>query len=248
MYALQVKGIFGFTTDDNIGKIAFPAVQVLPAMPPVFHDTCSTCSKSITLMGRGLPGCVHEDWQLLCQYAAPHLARCLGGVWLLTSLLWRPCCLCPSLPAGRPLLPRLLSTHVWRPQGREVRGRVPSICAPAKREREKTSFCALTSSGAIPAQVTRAPASGDLPLWPGLPLMAQFHANYANAHSMIQGRHDSSHGTLDESQVPHPLRHRPGPLLPHDARCGATHGAPQASAHRVAILPGTTGTCHCLLS
>jgi hypothetical protein len=24
----QVRGIFGFTTDDHIGKIAFPAVQV----------------------------------------------------------------------------------------------------------------------------------------------------------------------------------------------------------------------------
>lgn len=32
----QVKGIFGFTTDDNIGKIAFPAVQAAPSFPDSF--------------------------------------------------------------------------------------------------------------------------------------------------------------------------------------------------------------------
>ncbi|KAL6782262.1 TSW1 [Auxenochlorella protothecoides x Auxenochlorella symbiontica] len=32
----QVKGIFGFTTDDYIGKIAFPAIQAAPAFPDTF--------------------------------------------------------------------------------------------------------------------------------------------------------------------------------------------------------------------
>jgi tryptophanyl-tRNA synthetase len=32
----QVRGIFGLTQDDNIGKIAFPAVQAAPSFPGVF--------------------------------------------------------------------------------------------------------------------------------------------------------------------------------------------------------------------
>ncbi|KAI3424193.1 hypothetical protein D9Q98_009549 [Chlorella vulgaris] len=32
----QVRGIFGFTQEDNIGKIAFPAVQAAPAFPDTF--------------------------------------------------------------------------------------------------------------------------------------------------------------------------------------------------------------------
>ncbi|KAL4442711.1 hypothetical protein ABPG77_006705 [Micractinium sp. CCAP 211/92] len=32
----QVRGIFGFTMEDNIGKIAFPAVQAAPAFPDSF--------------------------------------------------------------------------------------------------------------------------------------------------------------------------------------------------------------------
>lgn len=32
----QVRGIFGFTQEDNIGKIAFPAVQAAPAFPDSF--------------------------------------------------------------------------------------------------------------------------------------------------------------------------------------------------------------------
>jgi tryptophanyl-tRNA synthetase len=32
----QVRGIFGLTMDDNIGKIAFPAVQAAPSFPGVF--------------------------------------------------------------------------------------------------------------------------------------------------------------------------------------------------------------------
>ncbi|EFN53541.1 hypothetical protein CHLNCDRAFT_25698 [Chlorella variabilis] len=32
----QVRGIFGFSTDDNIGKIAFPAIQAAPAFPDSF--------------------------------------------------------------------------------------------------------------------------------------------------------------------------------------------------------------------
>lgn len=32
----QVKGIFGLTTDDYIGKISFPAVQAAPAFPDSF--------------------------------------------------------------------------------------------------------------------------------------------------------------------------------------------------------------------
>eukprot|EP00882_Tetradesmus_deserticola_P033290 GHRQ01038013.1.p1 GENE.GHRQ01038013.1~~GHRQ01038013.1.p1 ORF type:complete len:138 (+),score=32.10 GHRQ01038013.1:390-803(+) len=33
---LQVRGIFGLTQDDNIGKIGFPAVQAAPSFPGVF--------------------------------------------------------------------------------------------------------------------------------------------------------------------------------------------------------------------
>ena len=32
----QVRGIFGFTTEDCIGKIAFPAVQAAPCLPTSF--------------------------------------------------------------------------------------------------------------------------------------------------------------------------------------------------------------------
>lgn len=32
----QVRGIFGLTQDDNIGKIGFPAVQAAPSFPGVF--------------------------------------------------------------------------------------------------------------------------------------------------------------------------------------------------------------------
>lgn len=32
----QVRGIFGFTMDDYIGKIAFPAVQAAPSFPDSF--------------------------------------------------------------------------------------------------------------------------------------------------------------------------------------------------------------------
>ena len=32
----QVRGIFGFNTDDSIGKIAFPAVQAAPCLPTSF--------------------------------------------------------------------------------------------------------------------------------------------------------------------------------------------------------------------
>lgn len=32
----QVRGIFGLTQDDNIGKIAFPAVQAAPSFPDTF--------------------------------------------------------------------------------------------------------------------------------------------------------------------------------------------------------------------
>jgi tryptophanyl-tRNA synthetase len=32
----QVRGIFGFTMDDCIGKIAFPAVQAAPSFPDSF--------------------------------------------------------------------------------------------------------------------------------------------------------------------------------------------------------------------
>ncbi len=32
----QVRGIFGLTTDDNIGKIMFPSVQAAPAFPDSF--------------------------------------------------------------------------------------------------------------------------------------------------------------------------------------------------------------------
>jgi tryptophanyl-tRNA synthetase len=32
----QVRGIFGFTMEDNIGKIAFPAVQAAPSFPDCF--------------------------------------------------------------------------------------------------------------------------------------------------------------------------------------------------------------------
>ena len=33
----QVKGIFGFTSSDNIGKIAFPAVQAAPSFSACFR-------------------------------------------------------------------------------------------------------------------------------------------------------------------------------------------------------------------
>ena len=32
----QVRGIFGFTMESNIGKIAFPAVQAAPSFPTSF--------------------------------------------------------------------------------------------------------------------------------------------------------------------------------------------------------------------
>ncbi len=32
----QVRGIFGLTQEDNIGKIAFPAVQAAPSFPDCF--------------------------------------------------------------------------------------------------------------------------------------------------------------------------------------------------------------------
>jgi tryptophanyl-tRNA synthetase len=32
----QVRGIFGLTPEDNIGKIAFPAVQAAPSFPGCF--------------------------------------------------------------------------------------------------------------------------------------------------------------------------------------------------------------------
>ena len=32
----QAKGIFGFNDSDNIGKIAFPAVQAAPSFPTLF--------------------------------------------------------------------------------------------------------------------------------------------------------------------------------------------------------------------
>jgi len=38
----QVRGIFGLTQDDNIGKIAFPAVQAAPSFPGVFPHMFGT--------------------------------------------------------------------------------------------------------------------------------------------------------------------------------------------------------------
>ena len=38
----QVRGIFGFTMEDNIGKIAFPAVQAAPSFPDCFPHMFGT--------------------------------------------------------------------------------------------------------------------------------------------------------------------------------------------------------------
>ena len=42
-------------------------------------------------------------------------------------------------------------------------------------------------------------------------------------------------------QVPHTLRDRPGPLLPHDARCGPKVEVPQTLPHHVPLLPSPAG-------
>lgn len=38
----QVRGIFGFSPEDNIGKIAFPAVQAAPSFPDSFPHMFGT--------------------------------------------------------------------------------------------------------------------------------------------------------------------------------------------------------------
>lgn len=39
---MQVRGIFGFTPEDNIGKISFPAVEAAPAFPDTFPQMFGT--------------------------------------------------------------------------------------------------------------------------------------------------------------------------------------------------------------
>jgi tryptophanyl-tRNA synthetase len=38
----QVRGIFGFSGEDNIGKAAFPAVQAAPSFPDSFPHLFGT--------------------------------------------------------------------------------------------------------------------------------------------------------------------------------------------------------------
>jgi len=44
----QIRGIFGLTSDDSIGKISFPAVQAAP----VFHDTFPDLFSNVTETAR----------------------------------------------------------------------------------------------------------------------------------------------------------------------------------------------------
>eukprot|EP00166_Cyanidium_caldarium_P003638 ctg_3514.g595 len=44
------------------------------------------------------------------------------------------------------------------------------------------------------------------------------------------------------SAVPHPVRHRPGPVLSHDPRRGAAARLPQTGAHPQQVLPGAART------
>ena len=43
---MQVRGIFGFTQEDNIGKISFPAVEAAPALPDSFPHMFGTGKES----------------------------------------------------------------------------------------------------------------------------------------------------------------------------------------------------------
>ena len=54
----QVRGIFGFTSDDYIGKIAFPAVQAAPSFPDSFPQMFGEGNKSIRCL---IPCAIDQD-------------------------------------------------------------------------------------------------------------------------------------------------------------------------------------------
>ena len=125
----QVRGIFGFTMDDHIGKIAFPAVQVRccrgTAMVPLHLVWGLKPAVQVSQRAGRRPG---SAWQRQRSAGGPADALLkrppLPPVFI--SMLVRthanasrqPCCPLPS--TGRPRLPRHLPPHVWRTQGREV--------------------------------------------------------------------------------------------------------------------------------
>ena len=109
----QVRGIFGFSTDDNIGKIAFPAIQVW------YQGGVSACMCRLLPRYHSTPRCaLHETKNM--DVSCP------------VALAPPPLCFLPAPPAaaGRPRLPRLVPPHVWGAQGRAVSPEPPFPAGP----------------------------------------------------------------------------------------------------------------------
>lgn len=88
----QARGIFGFTPEANIGKVAFPAVQAAPSFPSSFP---------VPLRGRNEMRCLIPQVRLCCGcvlrwHVGAHASLCCAG--MLVPMLccaalacWYPC-------------------------------------------------------------------------------------------------------------------------------------------------------------
>lgn len=218
----QVRGIFGFTPEDNIGKIAFPAVQV----------GGQTVGAWVRLRSLGFG--VSIALRLTGQAAwLPHPP---------TPSPHQPLQAAPAFPDS---FPQMFGTR------KDVR-------------------CVLYGGTVrlIGCKFVLPPACGNLPF--ALPACLIVPAPVPYLHRMRCLDPQVSHSFFDlffifalvlphdacltpstphpprpphicPPQVPHPLRYRPGPLLPHDAGRSAAPGSHQDRPHRIALLPSAAG-------